>query len=278
MPELPEVETIRRSLLPLIQGREIIKTEVLHPDVLINQDQRPLHGWKITDLRRRGKYLMIDLVQAADPTEGALLMVHLRMTGKLLYRTEEIEPTKHTHLRFSLKGDNITWLDFEDVRRFGRVWLLPAFGELENPGLAGLGPEPLSDEWSPESFWDILRRRRAPIKAVLLDQTVVAGIGNIYCDEALFRAGILPGRPSNSLSPEDAARLQEAVRQVIKEGIGHRGTSFRDYVDGLGGKGYFQQCLQVYRRSGEKCTVCGETIVKCRVAGRGTHICPHCQK
>lgn len=278
MPELPEVETIRRSLLPLIQGREIINTEILHPNVLINHDQRSLHGWEITGLRRRGKYLLIDLVQASDPVEGALLMVHLRMTGKLLYRTEEIEPTKHTHLRFSLKGENIAWLDFEDVRRFGRVWLLPAFGELENPGLAGLGPEPLADEWSLESFRNILQRRRAPIKAVLLDQTVVAGIGNIYCDEALFRAGILPGRPANSLSPEDAARLQEAVRHVIKEGIGHRGTSFRDYVDGLGGKGYFQQHLQVYRRNGQKCNVCGETIVKRKIAGRGTHICPQCQK
>lgn len=278
MPELPEVETIRRSLLPLIQGREIINIEILHPDVLINHDQRPLHGWEITGLRRRGKYLLIDLVQASDPAEGALLMVHLRMTGKLLYRTEEIEPTKHTHLRFSLKGENIAWLDFEDVRRFGRVWLLPAFGELENPGLASLGPEPLSAEWSLESFWDILQRRRTSIKAVLLDQTVVAGIGNIYCDEALFRAGISPDRPSNSLNEEETARLQEAVRYVIKEGIGHRGTSFRDYVDGLGGKGYFQQHLQVYRRNGQKCTVCGETIVKRKIAGRGTHICPQCQK
>ncbi|HHV42856.1 MAG TPA: bifunctional DNA-formamidopyrimidine glycosylase/DNA-(apurinic or apyrimidinic site) lyase [Clostridiaceae bacterium] len=278
MPELPEVETIRRSLVPLIKGYEIIKTDIFHPDVLINAGKRPLRGWLITDLRRRGKYLLIDLINTNKKHSGALLMIHFRMTGKLLHRTEEIVPTKHTHIRFHLQGPTKSWLDFEDVRRFGRIWLLAAFGERENPGLAGLGPEPLSEDWTYQSFREKIQRRKTSIKATLLDQTVVAGIGNIYGDEALFLAGINPQRKASSLSPEETIKLQDAVRFVLTDGIGHRGTSFRDYVDGLGGKGYFQQFLKVYQREGQKCAICGNQIVKKKVAGRGTHFCPHCQK
>lgn len=277
MPELPEVETIRTSLLPLIKDLEIIKTEVFHEDVLINKDQRPLQGWIISDLRRRGKYLLIDIVSSDNPEAEALLMVHFRLTGKLLFRTELVSPTKHTHVRFHLHGDQDAWLDYEDVRRFGRIWLLPAGGENENPGVAGLGPEPLSEAWTLEDFQNKIKKSKAPIKSVLLNQTVVAGIGNIYCDEALFRAKILPDRKADSLSEKEIRQLHEAVRYVIKEGIGHHGTTFSDYVDGLGRQGHFQQQLQVYRRSGEKCKICGCDICKDKVAGRGTHYCPKCQ-
>ncbi len=277
MPELPEVETIRRSLLPLIKGQEIVKTEIFHKDVLINEGRQPLQRWIITDLRRRGKYLLIDAAGSDNPETKALLMVHFRMTGKLLYQTEQIQPTKHTHIRFHLQGDRPAWLDYEDVRRFGRIWLLPAGGECENAGVAGLGPEPLSADWALEDFQNKVKKSKAPIKAVLLNQKVVAGIGNIYCDEALFRAKILPDKKADSLSAEEIKLLHDAVQYVIKEGIGHRGTSFRDYVDALGSQGHFQQQLQVYRRSGEKCKICGSEILKEKVAGRGTHYCPKCQ-
>ncbi|HHU07457.1 MAG TPA: bifunctional DNA-formamidopyrimidine glycosylase/DNA-(apurinic or apyrimidinic site) lyase [Clostridiaceae bacterium] len=277
MPELPEVETIRRSLLPLIKGQEITKIEIFHKDVLINEDQRPLQGWIIADLRRRGKYLMIDIISTDNKETGALLIVHFRMTGKLLYQTEQIKPSRHTHVRFHLEGDRPAWLDYEDVRRFGRIWLLPAGGESKNAGLAGLGPEPLSKAWTLADFQNIVNKSKAPIKSILLNQKVVAGVGNIYCDEALFRAKVLPARKADSLSTEEIKRLHEAVQYVIKEGIGHRGTSFRDYVDGLGGRGHFQQQLQVYQRAGEECKICGSEIAKVKVAGRGTHYCPRCQ-
>lgn len=279
MPELPEVETIRRSLAPHLTGAVLRELRIFHPVVFSRHDDRRLAPWRLVALRRRGKYLIIDLADPESGEPGALLLIHFRMTGKLLCLAEGTPPAKHTHIRFSLTRDGKPFcLDFNDVRRFGRVSLLPPFAETLDPGLASLGPEPLSDDWTLDRFLEQMRRHaRTTVKALLLNQTVVAGVGNIYCDEALFRSGIHPARRVNTLSDEEARLLRDAVRHVLAEGIGHRGTTFRDYVDGLGARGFFQQELQVFRREGKPCRTCGTVIEKLTVAGRGTHVCPVCQ-
>lgn len=281
MPELPEVETIRKSLAPLLLCNRVERIEVFCPDVLIEYGNAHILNGIIFALRRRGKYLMIDLREDNTfPKHIATIMVHFRMTGKLLYKDHYEEPAKHTHVRFHLSDmqDKMHYLDFNDVRRFGKVWLLPPGGESMDPGFSRLGPEPLGEEWTAEDFLTQIKRRpRSTVKSLLLNQEVVAGVGNIYCDEALFRAGIHPARRNESLSEEEVLGLQEAVRHVIAEGIGHKGTSFSDYVDGLGNSGHFQLQLRVFQRQGKPCNVCASEIKKIRVAGRGTHYCPSCQ-
>ena len=282
MPELPEVETIRRSLTPLLLGKRVEGLEVYSPDVLIEYGKVTVLTGIVFALRRRGKYLMIDLREdKSRPKHLSTIVVHFRMTGKLLYKDHFEEAAKHTHVRFHLSDplQEMSFLDFNDLRRFGKVWLLPPGEEKLDPGFARLGPEPLSDEWTAADFLaQIKRRPRSTIKSLLLNQEVVAGIGNIYCDEALFRAGIHPARRNQTLSEEEVLNLQQAVREVIADGIGHQGTSFSDYVDGLGNKGHFQLQLRVFQQEGKKCSVCGSEIEKIRVGGRGTHFCPHCQQ
>lgn len=281
MPELPEVETIRQSLSPLLLSCEVKEIEMFCPEVVIQYGDAPVLNTFIFDLRRRGKYLLLDLSKDRSVSQHvSTIMVHFRMTGKLLYKDSFEEAAKHTHVRFHLSDESgeKRYLDFNDVRRFGRVWLLPPGGEKLDPGFSRLGPEPLSAEWTAANFFSQIKRRpRSTVKALLLNQEVVAGVGNIYCDEALFRAGIHPASRNESLSESDALRLQEAVREVIAEGIGHKGTSFSNYVDGLGNSGHFQLQLKVFQREGEACHVCGSEIEKIRVAGRGTHFCPVCQ-
>jgi formamidopyrimidine-DNA glycosylase len=283
MPELPEVETVRRSLEPAIVGRTIVSAEILHRDVLLNETGLPLTGWKITRLRRRGKYLLIDAngADTADQTHTVTIVVHLRMTGQLLLDETGSLNRDHVHVRFGLAdndGNSLIYLLFRDVRRFGRVWYFPGGHEAMQPGLAALGPEPLGDGWTIPGFKAALKRRtKTNIKSVLLDQHVVAGLGNIYVDEALFRAGISPLRLAAGLSGKQIKELYNAVRTVLEQAIGHRGTSFRDYVDGLNTKGHFQYELKVYGRAGQPCSVCGRPIIKRRVAGRGTCSCSYCQ-
>ncbi|MDD4324786.1 MAG: bifunctional DNA-formamidopyrimidine glycosylase/DNA-(apurinic or apyrimidinic site) lyase [Eubacteriales bacterium] len=280
MPELPEVETIRKSLSPLLLGLRVEKLEVFCPDVVIQYGDVPIVNSIISALRRRGKYLMIDLMDESRSGHVATIMVHFRMTGKLLYKDHYEEPAKHTHLRFHLSDmqGTVKYLDFNDVRRFGKLWLLPPGGESMDPGFSRLGPETLGKDWTAEDFLaQIKRRPQSTVKSLLLNQEVVAGVGNIYCDEALFRAGIHPARRNGSLSKEEALSLQAAVREVIAAGIGHQGTSFSDYVDGLGNRGHFQLQLKVFQQEGKPCSVCGSAIEKIRVAGRGTHYCPQCQ-
>ncbi|NLC39548.1 MAG: bifunctional DNA-formamidopyrimidine glycosylase/DNA-(apurinic or apyrimidinic site) lyase [Clostridiaceae bacterium] len=281
MPELPEVETIRSSLAPLLLGKRVEGLEVYSPGVVIEYGNVTVLTAIVFALRRRGKYLMIDLREdTSRPKHLSTIMVHFRMTGKLLYKDHFAEAAKHTHVRFYLSDTlgEMSFLDFNDVRRFGKVWLLPPGGESLDPGFSRLGPEPLSEEWTAADFIaQIKRRPRSTIKSLLLNQEVVAGIGNIYCDEALFRAGIHPARSNETLSKEEALNLQQAVREVITEGIGHQGTSFSDYVDGLGNRGHFQLQLRVFQKEGKTCDVCGSEIEKIRLGGRGTHFCPCCQ-
>jgi formamidopyrimidine-DNA glycosylase len=279
MPELPEVETIRRQLAPIVEGRRIEEVEVLDP-----RWSRPLapaaledalRGRRVERLGRRGKYLLWHL------SEDVHLAQHLRMTGSVLAEPE-VEPL-HTRVRIRLSPrrgggrGQVRRLVVADPRRFGTGELLLGEPALEEFLRARLGPEPLDADFTADDMRAALRGRRAPIKAVLLDQRRIAGVGNIYADEALFRAGIHPLREAGKLTGEQAARLRETVIEALEAGIDARGASIDDFrhVDGV--KGSFQDRFLVHLRQGEPCTACGTPIVKMVVAGRGTYVCESCQ-
>ncbi|MDI3279932.1 MAG: bifunctional DNA-formamidopyrimidine glycosylase/DNA-(apurinic or apyrimidinic site) lyase [Bacillota bacterium] len=273
MPELPEVETIRRDLTPLA-GRTITDVEVLWPGAIkapaLREFGERVRGQRITGVERRGKHLILCLAS------GEELIFHLRLTGRLVLTPAEQEPGRHTRAVFFL--DEGEALHFADVRKFGTIHLVKAGERQAVSSLAGLAPEPLSEEFTLDWFRSALARRRGPIKGALLDQAVVAGMGNIYADEALFRAGLRPDRPVPELASAEVERLWEAIRAVLAEGIRLRGTSVRDYVDGRGEPGGFQKVLSVYGRKGQPCRRCGAPLQRMRVAGRGTTFCPHCQR
>ncbi|PKM45492.1 MAG: formamidopyrimidine-DNA glycosylase [Firmicutes bacterium HGW-Firmicutes-8] len=274
MPELPEVETIRRSLEQNIKGKTFMGAEVFLEKMVKGVSPLELNselkGREITRIDRRGKYLIIHL------TGGIAMVIHLRMTGQLLYCSPEQEKVRHTHIIFKLS--DMCQLRFADQRQFGKISLV-SVRELDNfPGLKGLGVEPLGETFSREFFKKELRNRRTKIKPLLLDQTFIAGIGNIYADEALFRAMINPERIASSLTPREASRLYLAIRTVLQEGIENKGTSIKDYVDGDGNKGSNQGNLRVYGREGEPCVKCGKEIKRKSIGGRSSHFCPKCQK
>lgn len=272
MPELPEVETIRLTLKPKLIGKTIIKGEVLWPKLIQNQTVADflaqIRQKKILDLRRRGKYLLFDL------SDDLVLAVHLRMTGQLMVESALNDLAKATYMQLTLDDGNE--LRFRDQRKFGKVTL---FNKENQPlSLTKLGPEPLSAEFTVQLLKEQLSRRKVAIKKALLDQEIIAGIGNIYADEALFLAGIHPARLVASLTAEELERLYQAIRQVLAEGIQNRGTSIRDYIDGEGNRGSNQEQLRVYDRKGLACVKCQNMIVKMNFGGRGTHFCPICQK
>lgn len=263
MPELPEVETTRRRLLPLLEGKRLL--EVRHQDPLRYRHTERARERAVEGVGRRGKFLLFEL------SGGLEMVVHLGMTGGF-----RLEKTPHTRAEFLLE-DGV--LHFHDPRRFGRIWVVErgAYGEI--PLLARLGPEPLSPEFRPEAFLLGLRRSRKPLKALLLDQTLAAGVGNIYADEALFRAGLSPFRLGREVSEEEALRLFQALREVLAEAVALGGSTLSDRTyqqpDGL--PGGFQKRHAVYGRTGLSCPRCGAPIAKGVVAGRGTHHCPRCQ-
>ncbi len=275
MPELPEVETIVRGLRDVLCGKTIAGVDI-REEMIIGYPEKPvkfregLLGRKITAMGRRGKYIILDL------NSNLQLIIHLRMTGKLLLKMREEEIESHTHLilRFKEGGD----LRFNNVRKFGRMYLIDRDNPEKAGGFARLGPEPLSPEFSPEVFQEILKGSSRAVKALLLDQKKIAGLGNIYADEALFRAGIHPSQPADELTRDDVERLYQSIDQVLKAGIKYSGTSFSDYVNALGETGSFQERLMVYGRDGEKCPRCSCQISKDRIASRSTHFCPDCQE
>jgi formamidopyrimidine-DNA glycosylase len=256
VPELPEVETIVRALAPQLTGRNVLQAEFLAPRVLRGSPPPEIEGRTILSLERYGKHILMQF-------ENGVLSIHLGMTGKLLLDGAE---TLYTRARFTL-GRGV--LLFDDVRQFGRMeW---------NPGrLERLGPEPLTI--TPQEFRERLKLRRTSIKALLLDQTFVRGVGNIYADEALFRARIHPLSIASRLSSQRAGRLHEAVVAVLLEAIESRGSSVSDYVDSEGRKGNFQTFHRVYQRENLPCLVCGSPVRRVVVAQRGTHYCPRCQR
>lgn len=262
MPELPEVETVVRTLRPAIVGRLILNAEFLQLRVLRGgaiETSQALAGRRIKSIERHGKFIAIRL-------DRGYLVVHLGMTGKLLVNAE---PTKWTHAIFTLDQG---MLHYDDQRQFGRI----EYGDELPARVAALGPEPL--EVTLADFTKRLRARHSPVKAVLLNQAVVRGVGNIYADEALFRAGVHPKRAASALGKDRIERIYNAMREVLAEAIESRGSSVSNYVDADGRKGSFQLAHRVYRRTGEPCTNCGTAIKRIVLTQRGTHFCPKCQR
>lgn len=272
MPELPEVETIRGQLQEELPGLLVEGCKVLLDRLVTFPSPRrycrQLAGRTILDVRRRGKYLIIEL-------DGDLqLIIHLGMTGSLSLASPLETYPRHTHLVFRLSDGRD--LIYVDPRTFGETAVLKRDDHSPLPGLAAMGPEPLDEDLTPERLSAALQGT-ALIKAALLDQRRLAGIGNIYADEILHRASIHPCRRLNELTPRDIGRLHRAIRDVLNEAIASRGTTVSDFVDLEGERGAFQDLLRVYRRSGADCLACGEAICKTRVAGRSSYYCPECQ-
>ncbi len=269
MPELPEVETIARTLAPDVLGREILGVDALDPAALKPEPRAfaaLVTGRRIQAVRRRGKLLLLDL------EGGAVIAIHLRMTGRVMAYAPGQQPERP---RAVLELSGGLRLSFADVRRFGSMHAFAA-GSIESwPFYASLGPEPL--EMTATEFRARLGQGRARIKALLLDQSVVAGIGNIYADEALFRAGIRPDAPAATVSATRRDALFAAVQAVLTLAIAENGSSIRDYRDAHGDAGAFQNHFQAYGRGGQACLVCGATMQAMRVAGRTSTFCPCCQ-
>jgi formamidopyrimidine-DNA glycosylase len=290
MPELPEVETVRRDLEVLV-GQTLKNLEIIAPKSASHPAaffKAALLGRRVKEISRRGKLLAVSFVG------GEQLLIHLKMTGQLIYEApgqkiagghserpgsyeEAVSgplPNRHTRaiLEFS-RGR----LFFNDLRRFGYLKLANK-EELALIIAKNYGPEPLEKEFSVEYLSKSLKNRKKNIKAALLDQKIIAGLGNIYVDESLFAAGIRPSRLASSLKPREIGALHQAIRKIIKQAILFRGTTFSNYVDSRGQRGNFSRRLKVYGRSQEPCLVCGRPLVKVKLAGRGTHYCPNCQK
>jgi formamidopyrimidine-DNA glycosylase len=271
VPELPEVETVRRHLAPRVEGRVLERVEVLDPRWCRPLEPEELaaaiQGRRLDRLARRGKYLVAHL-------EGDVhLIMHLRMTGTVLYDADAALP--HTRVRIGLDdGHRLSWVD---PRRFGTGELALDSAQLEAFFALRLGAEPLSEAFTVEGLRAAARDRRAPVKAFLLDQRRVAGVGNIYADEALFRAGIHPLRPTGRLTRRQLAALHEAVEETLRAGIASKGASIDDFRDPDGVMGSFQDEFLVHLREGAPCSTCGRPIKKIVAAGRGTYVCETCQ-
>ncbi len=273
MPELPEVEQVRRTLSGKIEGSRIEAVAVLLPRIIRAPEAQAfceiVRGKQILAIERRGKYLLLRL------SDDWTLVVHLRMTGRLLL-CQPPGCERFARIIFSLS--NGACLCYADNRTLGTIHLLPSNSLSELAGLASLGPEPFAAELTAERLCSLSRGRRIAVKSLLLDQRIIAGVGNIYADESLFVAGIHPARPAGSLSCDEWAALLGAVRKVLAQAIAHRGTTFRDYRDANGEAGSNQLYLHAYGKVGEKCGRCGETMARIVLGGRGTCFCPSCQR
>jgi len=274
MPELPEVETVRLTLLPLVTGRRIAGLTVLQGHlrrpVNLSQLKRHVVGRRVETVERRGKYLIFRLDSAH------VLVFHLGMTGRLRVEGLEAPPRTHDCLLFHLSGGKD--LRYEDKRRFGLVFAASGKMLPRDPSFRDMGPEPLSDSLPENYLWARSRGRYLPVKNFLMDGRVIAGVGNIYANEALFAARIRPDRPVSRLSRQTFARLTESLRLILREAIGQRGTSFSDYRDGNGRPGNFQIRLRIYGKEGEACSICATRIRRIVQAGRSSFFCPRCQR
>ncbi|MBT2681928.1 DNA-formamidopyrimidine glycosylase [Bacillus sp. ISL-35] len=274
MPELPEVETVRRTLEVLAVGKEIGHVSVFWPKMIkkpseVEQFNDALRGQTINEIGRRGKFLIFY-------TDDYALVSHLRMEGKygLFSADEPVE--KHTHVIFHFTDGKE--LRYKDVRKFGTMHLYAKGTEFDSQPLADLGPEPFSADFSVEWLSEKLKRTNRKLKPALLDQKILVGLGNIYVDEALFRAKIHPERIANSLSQEEEVVLYREIVSTLSEAVEKGGSTIRSYVNSQGQIGMFQLQLLVYGRKNEPCKVCGTPLEKTVVGGRGTHFCPTCQK
>lgn len=283
MPELPEVETVRRGLIPAMEGRRIARAEVRRPDLrwpLPERMAERLTGARVERLRRRSKYILVDF------DTGETLIVHLGMSGRMLvsgamlgqFHQDHPAPAKHDHVVLDMEGG--ARVTFNDARRFGMMDLTPTASAEAHPLLAGIGPEPLGNAFSEAYLASRLKDRNTPVKSALLDQKLVAGLGNIYVCEVLFRAGIDPRRQAGRIAPARAAALVPVIREVLGEAIEAGGSSLKDYRQADGELGYFQHAFRVYDREGAPCVTpgCTGTIRRVVQSGRSSFFCPICQR
>lgn len=274
MPELPEVETIRKTLKRFVLNRKINDVHVYwgkiikHPDD-VEEFKQLLIGQTIHDIHRKGKFLLFEL-------DEYTLISHLRMEGKysVHYKDEPIK--KHTHVIFSFTTDEE--LRYNDVRKFGTMHVVRKGEEFSQKPLNQLGPDPFDKEFTFDYFYQKLKKTNRSIKPVLLDQTIVAGLGNIYVDETLFKANIHPLKKANKLTKKEVQEIRKQAILTLEEAVAQGGTTIRSYVNSQGEMGMFQQELSVYGQENEPCPNCGKPITKMKVGGRGTHICMQCQK
>lgn len=272
MPELPEVETVRTQLEPVLAGRRFERVEIHDPRLVRPYEPAEvaaeLEGERVTAVERRGKYLIVRF------ESNRVLLIHLRMTGSLRHSSDGLD--EDPHRRAVVKLDDGSDVAYRDVRRFG-TWLVLEPDELAPYLSTRVGDEPLDALFTAARLGERLAKRRAPIKAVLLDQRTLAGLGNIYVDEALWRARINPLRPAESIDRNELRRLHNAIRAALEAGIARQGSTLRNYALPDGSSGSMQDEFKVYGRGGEPCDRCGTPIAKTRVGGRGTWFCPTCQ-
>lgn len=293
MPELPEVETIRRDLAAIMLGSKIISVDILSPGSASHSAaffKKELVGRKIIEVSRRGKLLIFRLAPSAGKKMDYII-VHLKMTGQLIFSgkkdevagghsynsKEELKSLPNKHTRAVLKLADGGKLFFNDMRRFGYIKLVSK-KELDDVLARSYGPEPLTVTFTFPAFLYALSRTNVKIKAALLNQKLIAGLGNIYADEVLWEARLRPDRPTQSLKPAELKKLYNAINRIIKLAVKKRGTTFSDYVDSRGRSGNFSKFLKVYGRHGEKCPHCHSLLKKAKIVGRGTHYCAICQK
>lgn len=272
MPELPEVETVRRGLEKLILGKKISSVEIRYPKMIktdLDQFQKEVPGQEIQSMGRRGKYLLFFLTDK-------VLISHLRMEGKYFYYPDQVPERKHAHVFFQFEDGGT--LVYEDVRKFGTMELLAP--ELLDAYFVSkkLGPEPTEQDFDLEIFIGALKKSKKPIKSHLLDQTLVAGLGNIYVDEVLWRAKVHPASPSQSLTRAEAIAIYEQTIAVLGQAVEKGGSTIRTYTNAFGEDGTMQDFHQVYDKAGQACSRCGYIIEKIQLGGRGTHFCPKCQR
>ncbi|WP_085991718.1 DNA-formamidopyrimidine glycosylase [Oceanobacillus senegalensis] len=274
MPELPEVETIRKTLIPLVTSKTIKEVQVFWPKMIKEPDdvqefKQKLIGQTIQRIGRRGKFLLFYLDQY-------VLVSHLRMEGKYRVADSSKPVRKHTHVIFSFTDGEE--LRYNDVRKFGTMHLFPIGEEFTHSPLNKLGPEPFDETFTFDYMYNKLQKTERSIKAVLLDQRIVTGLGNIYVDETLYRAGVHPAKKASTLTEEEIESIRKEAIETLRNAVKQGGTTIRSYVNSQGEMGMFQQELFVYGQENKLCKHCGSPIVKIKVAGRGTHICTECQK
>ncbi|WP_077621278.1 DNA-formamidopyrimidine glycosylase [Sediminibacillus massiliensis] len=274
MPELPEVETVRKTLLHLVKNKEINDVQVYWDNIIKKPAQQEIFkqsliGQTIHDIRRKGKFLLFDL-------NDYVLVSHLRMEGKYGVFPSSTPLLKHTHVVFAFTDGEE--LRYNDVRKFGTMHLFKKGEEAADKPLSLLGPDPFEDDFDLSIFQSKIQKSERSIKAILLDQSVIAGLGNIYVDETLFKAGVHPERRGSSLTEKDISKIHHAAVDTLLLAIEQGGTTIRSYVNSQGQIGMFQQELFVYGQHNEPCKKCGSPIAKIKVGGRGTHVCTTCQK
>ena len=272
MPEIAEVETVRNTLKNMILNKKIKSVNVIYPKMLesdVEEFKKLLPGRKFIDIKRIGKWLIFDLGEY-------YLLSHLRMEGKFFVKNSEEEINKHEHIIITFTDG--TDLRYHDTRKFGRMNLIKKEDLNSTEAIKKQGIEPINDELTKEYLYDKISKKHLPMKTILLDQTIIAGLGNIYADEVLFASQINPLKKGVDVTMYECERIRKSSKKIIEEAIKYGGTTIKSYTSSLGVTGRFQQFLQVHKKEGEPCNVCGASIERIKVGGRSTYFCPKCQK